>query len=156
MEERLAAAVEEAAGRVIAAVQHRPRPAAALRLRIGGATMPDPVTVNVDVQGESASAVFVDVQGEPTTDAPAGAAIAYASSDPGVVSVDAATGALSFLKAGSAAITATAVDPGGAPLPGIAQGRADLTIVPGPAVALQVSVVEAAPPLPAPPRPPGA
>jgi len=136
----------------IAAIQPpRPGQAMGLRLRIGDSPMAD-VTLDVDVTGETVKTQYVDDRGDVTTKVPANiAAVTYTSSDPAVVTVD-GSGALSFLKAGTATLTADAVDATGAKVTGF-EASANLTLTPGTATALQVAV-EGAAPVPAPTPPP--
>lgn len=112
------------------------------------------ITLSVDVAGETVSAQFVDDKGDVTPTGPNGpdgapATIGYTSSDPTVATVDATSGALGFLKAGTASITATANDSTGAPVAGFGTGTANLTLTPGAAAGIEVSV-DSAPPVPAP------
>lgn len=126
-------------------------PATGIRTTIGGKTMD--ISLDVDVKGETVSAVFVDDKGDTGATPPAGpdgtaATIGFASSDPTVVTVD-ATGNLSFVKAGTATLTAQANDATGTAIAGFPTGTVNLTLTPGAAAGLQVSV-QGAPPVPAP------
>jgi len=135
-----------------------PGPAASLRVVVQakGATTMSTTTLSVDVANEEVAASWVDDKGEATDQIPAGATIAFASSAPTIVSVGTAvadaTGAkapLSFLLAGTADVTATAIDATGAALPGFTAGTTNLVLTPGAAASLQVSV-DAAPAVAAP------
>jgi hypothetical protein len=141
--------LEEAVRQILAGINPQ-RPAVGIRATIGGSM---DITLDVDVTGETVSAQFVDDKGDVTPTGPNGpdgtpATIGYASSDPTVATVD-ASGALSFLKAGTATITATANDSTGTPVAGFATGTANITLTPGAATGLEVSV-NSAPPVPAP------
>ncbi len=112
------------------------------------------ITLDVDVTGEKVVAQFVDDKGDVTTIGPNGpdgvpATIGYTSSDETVLTVD-SSGSLSFLRAGTVTVTATANDSTGAPVADFATGTVNITLTPGAATGLQVSVegVEGAPPVP--------
>lgn len=129
-----------------------PRPAVGIRTTLKGEHIMD-LTLDVDVTGETVTAVFVDDKGDTGATPPAGpdgtpATIGFTSSDDTVVTVDTA-GNLSFLRAGTATLTATAVDSTGTPIAGFPTGSVNLTLTPGVAAGLQVSV-QGAPPVPAP------
>jgi hypothetical protein len=130
----------------------RPRPAVGIAVVLKPRGEDMDITLDVDVTGERVVGQFVDDKGDVTPTGPNGpdgvpAVISYDSSDTTVVTTSSA-GDLSFLKAGSAVLTATALDTSGAAVPGFT-GSVNLTLTPGVAAALQVSV-EGAPPVPAP------
>lgn len=138
---------------------HPPGPAVGLRLTIQEEPMAS-TTLSVDVTNEEVAAEWVDDKNEATSDIPAGATIAFTSSDVTIVTVGAvvasATGAtapLSFLLAGTVTLTATADDSTGAPLAGFTPGTTDLVLTAGAAAGLEVSV-DQAPAVAAPPPPP--
>lgn len=123
-------------------------PAVAIQLQVGGSAMGD-VTLSVDVQGEKVHADWVDDKGDLTTDYPAGAAIAFTSSNGDIVEVgpavvDAAKSGcdapLTFKKSGFVTLSAAALDDKNLPLPGFAVATVNLTVTPGPAAGLLVSV----------------
>lgn len=102
------------------------------------------VSLSVDAQNEKAVAQFVDDKGDITQTGPNGpdgqpATIAYASSDPTVLDV-AQDGSLTLNKAGTATVTATAVDDTGAPIAGFAAASVDVELTPGAAAGLEVNV----------------
>jgi len=152
LEEVITTALAKATAEILAAIaaSQAPttRPAVGLTVSIGGPRMAN-VTMSVDVAGEKVTAHYVDRLGEPTTDVPANIdRLAYTSSDPAVVTVDEASGALTFNRAGDAVLTADSLDSSGAKVPGFEKGI-NLTLTPGTATGLDVSV-EGAEPVPAP------
>jgi hypothetical protein len=157
-EERLAEQIESAIQRILAGITPA-HPATGIRLTYKGEPVAD-LTLDVDVQGEKIVGQFTDDKGDVTDRGPAGpdgvaGTIAYMSSDPAIVTVDATTGALTFNKAGQVVLTAEARDDLGNTIANFPTAVVNLSITPGVATGLSVSVQGAEPvPVPPPVEPP--